>query len=181
MCDDPQSAGLLPHIRACNPRAKLAYRSHIQIRSDLIRQPNSPQAATWNFIWQFIQQADLFISHPVRSFVPDQVPVERVVMMPACTDPLDGLNKTLRPADLNAYLAMFNAFLMRHYNSSPLTRPYVAQIARFDPSKGILDVMEAYRLACQKLEENGYPRPQLVLAGHASVDDPESARFARQL
>lgn len=176
VCDDPQTVGLLPHIRACNSHAKIVYRSHIQIRADLVRQPGSPQAATWEFLWQFIRLADLFVSHPVVDFVPDDVPRERVVLMPASTEPLDGLNKELQPRDKAIYMAMLNAHLVRSRLNTPISRPYVTQVARFDPSKGILDLMEAYRAACEQLKASSRPTPQLVLAGHGAVDDPEAVR-----
>src|ERR1044072_9089413 len=77
--------------------------------ANLIRQnPTGPQAETWNFLWGFISQADLFISHPIHNFVPDNVPQEKVVLLPACTDPLDGLNKGLRHTDLSYYKLVYN-------------------------------------------------------------------------
>ena len=57
----------------------------------------------WNFLWSAIKQADLFISHPVSNFVPDNVPLDNVVMMPATTDPFDGLNKELSEWDTHFY------------------------------------------------------------------------------
>jgi len=40
----------------------------------------------WNYLWNNIQHADLFISHPVNKFVPDSVPIEKVALLPASTD-----------------------------------------------------------------------------------------------
>jgi hypothetical protein len=37
-------------------------------------------------MWELIKQADLFISHPVSSFVPKNVPKEMVGYMGASTD-----------------------------------------------------------------------------------------------
>lgn len=34
---------------------------------------------TWDFLWSAIKQADVFVSHPVANFVPDDVPMENVV------------------------------------------------------------------------------------------------------
>lgn len=55
------------------------------------------------------------------------------------------------------------------------TEEYIAQIARFDPSKGICDVLSSYdkfhRLlshACPDLQP-----PKLLICGHGSVDDPD--------
>jgi alpha,alpha-trehalose phosphorylase (configuration-retaining) len=98
--DDPQVVGLIPHIKRLNPGAKIIFRSRmpiklllalkqvsylriffldIQIRSDLVATPGSPQERTWNFLWSHIQHADLFVSHPIRAFVPHNVPIEKVL------------------------------------------------------------------------------------------------------
>jgi glycosyltransferase involved in cell wall biosynthesis len=52
-------------------------------------------------------------------------------------------------------------------------RPYLVQIARFDPSKGIPDVLDAYRQLRHMLEEQQQPIPQLIIAGNGSIDDPD--------
>jgi glycosyltransferase involved in cell wall biosynthesis len=49
-------------------------------------------------------------------------------------------------------------------------------VARFDPSKGIPDVLEAYRVLRERFKEEGRDiseTPQLIVAGHGAVDDPE--------
>lgn len=84
--DDPQMPGLIPLIKKATPNRPVIYRSHIQIRSDLIDQPGSPQAECWQYFWESIRQADLFISHPVEAFVPSTVPKESVGYLPATTD-----------------------------------------------------------------------------------------------
>ncbi len=54
---------------------------------------------------------------------------------------------------------------------------YICQIARFDPSKGIEYLLEAYLQFRQKLEQMDNPPedggPQLIIMGHGSVDDPD--------
>lgn len=175
--DDPQPAGLIPHIRKVNPKVKIIYRSHIHIRSDLIAQKGSPQARVWKFLWGFIRHADLFVSHPIKDFIPDTVPKEKVVFMPATTDLFDGLNKPLNGHQMNYYVRQFNQYLAEN-GQLPLNakRPYIIQLARFDPSKGIPDVLESYRKLRSMLEcagVNNKAMPQLVIAGHGAIDDPE--------
>ncbi|KAJ1969861.1 hypothetical protein H4R35_006030, partial [Dimargaris xerosporica] len=177
--DDPQLAGIIPKIKDVNPKCKIVYRSHIEIRSDLVAQEDSPQYKTWHFLWQFIKHADLFISHPVAGFIPPWVERKQVALMPASTDPLDGLNKSLNLVNINYYHTIFNR-ICNDQMSPPLShvRPYIIQIARFDPSKGIPDCLEAFRLLRQKLKEFNNPAiqmPQLVICGHGSVDDPDGA------
>eukprot|EP00624_Nannochloropsis_granulata_P006562 evm.model.NODE_49373_length_27502_cov_28.034180.1 len=107
---------------------------------------DDPQAQTWDFLWSAIKQADLFVSHPLSNFVPDCVPMESVVMMPAATDPLDGLNKPLDDFDVTYYQQVFNRICYDQGSRRvDWNRPYITQIARFDPSKGIPDVLLSYR------------------------------------
>ncbi|KAJ1677695.1 hypothetical protein EV182_005621, partial [Spiromyces aspiralis] len=175
--DDPQVTGIIPEIKRVNPRCRIIYRSHIEIRSDLVAIEGSMQNKVWNFLYQFIGLADMFISHPVAGFVPPYVKRSRVVLMPAATDQLDGLNKPLSDADIQYYRAVFNRFcedqctpqLRRNSN-------YFIQVSRFDPSKGIPDAIKAYLLFKQRcLKENMAEEtiPQMVVCGVGSIDDPD--------
>ena len=60
--DDPQMPGLIPLIRRVRPEIPVIYRSHIEIRSDLVHVPGSPQEEVWKYLWNNIKLADLFIS-----------------------------------------------------------------------------------------------------------------------
>jgi hypothetical protein len=60
--DDPQMPGLIPLIRKVRPEVPIVYRSHIEIRSDLVHKEGSPQEEVWKYLWNNIQHADLFIS-----------------------------------------------------------------------------------------------------------------------
>lgn len=172
--DDPQPAGLLPYIKKANNKGKILYRSHIQIESHLADKVGTPQHTTWEFIWSHIKDNDLFISHPMKQFVPKNVPLKTTVMMPATTDALDGLNKRLNSRNAEYYLKLFDKILLEHQETPMDTsRPYIIQIARFDPSKGIPDVIESYRILVEKLKKAGRVIPQLVITGHGSIDDPD--------
>ncbi len=172
--DDPQPSGLVPFIKNINPKAKIIYRSHIQIESHLTNKSGTAQAKTWDFIWNNIKNCDLFISHPVEEFIPKQIPEEKTVLMPPTTDPLDGLNKSLTSGQMNYYLKLFNKLLLES-NQTPLDlkRPYIIQNARFDPSKGIPDTIEAFSHLMKAYTIDDPQRPQLVIVGHSSVDDPD--------
>ena len=84
--DDPQMPGLIPLCKKADPEREILYRSHIQIRSDLVAKAGSEARGVWDYLWDNIKHADLFISHPVSSFVPGMVPKEMVGYMPATTD-----------------------------------------------------------------------------------------------
>ena len=51
--------------------------------------------------------------------------------------------------------------------------PYIIQNARFDPSKGIPDTIEAFSHLMKAYSLDDPQRPQLVIVGHSSVDDPD--------
>ncbi len=175
--DDPQPSGMIPLIRELNPSAKLLYRSHIQVVASLVDTPGTPQHDVWQYLWLYIRQCELFVSHPITNFVPDCVALHKRVYMPATTDPLDGLNKPLQSYEHRYYRTLFDTLLLES-DQQPLDwdRPYVIQIARFDPSKGIPDVLDAYRLLRERLTRERVPlqrQPQLVIVGNGSIDDPD--------
>ncbi|KAL4882929.1 hypothetical protein BJY04DRAFT_206809 [Aspergillus karnatakaensis] len=177
--DDPQMPALIPLAKKIAPDRPVVFRSHIQIRSDLIEQEGSPQAECWGRMWESIKDADVFVSHPVRSFVPHTVPLEKVGYMPASTDWLDGLNKTMRDEDTAYYGRIFNSFA-RNSGMPVIDYPadeYIVQIARFDPSKGIPDVVESYEKFFKRLQADFPDRqpPKLLICGHGSVDDPDGS------
>lgn len=66
-------------------------------------------------------------------------------MMPATTDVLDGLNKDLDEASIEYYRALFNRTVEDATGKkADFERPYIVQIARFDPSKGMHSVVSLY-------------------------------------
>jgi glycosyltransferase involved in cell wall biosynthesis len=177
-------SGIIPHIRREAPETKIIFRSHIEVRSDLIKNdPTGPTAETWNFLWGFIKYADVFVAHPINDFIPDVVPHRNVVLLPAATDPLDGLNKPLNAWCVTYYQSVFNRVCIDcGVNEVDWERPYITQVARFDPSKGIPDVLEAYRSLRAKMdgEFEDSKTPQLIICGHGSVDDPDGTLIFEQ-
>jgi glycosyltransferase involved in cell wall biosynthesis len=171
--DDPQPSGLVPYIRKASPKTKIIYRSHTQLETSLFERPKNPQSITWNFVWENIKSADLFVSHPVKKFVPKMVDEDKTVLMTASFDPLDGLNKPLNKDQMEYYLDLFDKYLIDG-KQKPLDRkrPIIVQVARFDPSKGIPDVVDSFKKLRDKLAD-GDEKPQLVITGQGSVDDPE--------
>ncbi|KAL4800388.1 hypothetical protein BDV19DRAFT_69077 [Aspergillus venezuelensis] len=177
--DDPQMPALVPLAKQKAPNRPVIFRSHIQIRSDLVAKKGSPQAECWEKMWKDIKKADMFISHPVRSFVPDEIPKEMVGYVPASTDWLDGLNKNMRDEDVAYYGRIFNS-QVRNSGMPVIDYPndsYIVQIARFDPSKGIPDVVTAYEKFHKRMKEKCPDKtpPKLVICGHGSVDDPDGS------
>lgn len=179
--DDPQMPGLIPLIKKVRPELPIVYRSHIEIRSDLVHVKGSPQEEVWKYLWNNIQLADLFISHPVSKFVPSDVPTDKLALLGAATDWLDGLNKDLHPWDSQFYMGEFRNLCVKEKMAELKwpQRDYVVQVARFDPSKGIPNVIDSYARLRVMLKESGRVTeaevPQLLICGHGAVDDPDAS------
>jgi len=178
--DDPQMPGLIPLIKKVRPELPIIYRSHIEIRSDLVHVAGSAQEEVWEYLWNNIQLADLFISHPVSKFVPNDVPLKKLALLGAATDWLDGLNKDLDHWDSSYYMGEFRNLCAKEKMNELQwpARDYIVQVARFDPAKGIPNVIDSYarlrRLLRQsKLSEEEHP--QLLICGHGAVDDPDAS------
>ncbi|KAK5707876.1 hypothetical protein LTR97_000415 [Elasticomyces elasticus] len=156
--DDPQLPELIKIAKQHDPERPVIFRSHIQVRSDLANTPGTPTAEVWQWLWDSVQHADVFISHPVKAFVPQTVSHKKLAYMPATTDCLPTL----------AYPK----------------REFITQISRFDPSKGIPDVLASYAefrrssRYCKDMKPE--ETPQLVVAGHYSVDDPDGVTVLNQ-
>ncbi|KAG9256602.1 glycosyl transferase group 1 [Emericellopsis atlantica] len=176
--DDPQMPGLIPVIKKLTPDRPVLYRSHIQIRSDLVAKTGSPQEDVWSYLWENIRHADMFISHPIPSFVPKVVPKEKVAYLPATTDWLDGLNKPLNRFDTGYYGHLYDMQCHEHRTAELAwpARNYIVQIARFDPSKGLPDVIASYGEFRRLCEQDGViDPPQLCICGNGSIDDPDAS------
>lgn len=86
--------------------------------------------------------------------------------MAPSTDPLDGLNKPLSGNIIDIYKSRFNAMAVEQGNLEvDWSRGYIVQVARFDPSKGYDDLVEAYRLFRERMDADRPDQscPQLVL------------------
>ena len=177
--DDPQMPGLIPLIKRVRPDLPIIYRSHIEIRSDLVHVAGSPQEEVWKYLWNNIQHADMFISHPVNKFVPSDVPSAKLALLGAATDWHDGLNKHLDAWDAQYYMGEFRQLCIKDKMTElgwP-ARDYIVQIARFDPSKGIPNVIDSYA-RFRKLMAEQQPDvepPQMLICGHGAVDDPDAS------
>lgn len=184
--DDPQMPMLVDIAKKLDPERPVIFRSHIQVRADLADDSNTPTSKVWNWVWNHVKQCDLFISHPVRAFVPANVRPEKVGYMPATTDWCDGLNKQLDEWDTGYYMHEF--FVECHKRGIPRldwpNRKYIVQIARFDPAKGIPYVLASYARLRRDAEYMGKWAedrcPQLVIAGHGAIDDPDATTIYQQ-
>ena len=92
---------------------------------------------------------------------------------------LDGLNKELSPWDSQYYMGEFRSLCAKERMNELKwpARDYVIQIARFDPSKGIPNVIDSYYKFREILKSKvpGDEAPQLLVCGHGAVDDPDAS------
>lgn len=179
--DDPQMPSLVKIAKEQDPDRPVIFRSHIQVRADLADTPGTPAHVVWSWIWNNVQAADLFISHPVGEFVPKTVAPAKVGYLPATTDWLDGLNKELGDWEKQYYMLEFETACFRERMATLAwpARPFIVQIARFDPAKGIPDVLAAYAALRRKYmaSTEAAKTPQLVIAGHGAIDDTDTQRI----
>ena len=56
------------------------------VLADFSQQDGSAAQHVWQSLWAHIKLADVFISHPVKSFVPSVVNMKTVGWLPATTD-----------------------------------------------------------------------------------------------
>jgi glycosyltransferase involved in cell wall biosynthesis len=183
--DDPQMPMLVNIAKHHDPTRPVIFRSHIQVRADLADTPGTSTAGVWSWIWNHIQACDVFVSHPVPDFVPANVPSEKVGYLPATTDWLDGLNKPLADWDSQFYMHEFSLSILSSgfpFRLAFPARPYIVQIARFDPAKGIPTVLAAYAELRRTHLSDMDPStiPQLVIAGHGAIDDPDATPIYNQ-
>lgn len=96
------------------------------------------------------------------------------------TDSLDGLNKKLHEWDLLYYMSEFRSLCIREKMNTLKwpERQYIVQVARFDPAKGIPNVIDSYAKLRKLLKQAGVEddkAPQLLICGHGAVDDPDAS------
>jgi trehalose synthase len=145
---DPQPAPL-PALRGSED-ARWVWRCHIDT--------SRPNRESWDFLRGFLAEYDAAI-FTMREFLPPDLPVERVELVPPAIDPLSPKNLDLSDEVARQVLAWIGI---------ELDLPLVTQVSRFDPWKDPLGVIAAYRLAREEV-----PELRLALAGSMALDDPE--------
>jgi trehalose synthase len=153
---DPQPAAVLPmHGKG---DARWVWRCHIET--------SEPNPDTWDFVRGFLCDYDAAV-FTLPDFVPPDLPIERVAVVPPAIDPL---------SPKNLPLARVTARQVLDWIGVRLDAPLVTQVSRFDPWKDPLGVIEAYRLARREI-----PNLRLALVGSMALDDPEGWDLYRQI
>lgn len=119
---------------------------------------SEPNDGTWAFVRPFLAAYDSAV-FTLGGFVPPDVPISRVEIIPPAIDPNSPKNLELGPELSDAVVQWLGV---------DVDRPMMVQVSRFDPWKDPFGVIEAYRRVKQEV-----PALQLVLAGSMALDDPE--------
>ena len=153
---DPQPAAMLP-LRG-KGGAKWIWRCHIET--------TEPNPQTWDFLRGFLCDYDAAV-FTLRDFVPPDLPISRIAIIPPAIDPL---------SPKNLPLTRITAKQVLDWIGVRLDAPLVTQVSRFDPWKDPLGVIDAYLLARQEVEDL-----QLALVGSMALDDPEGWDLYREI
>jgi len=145
---DPQPLPLINYYR--KQYGKWIWRCHIDI--------SQPNQDFLEFLAPFINLYDAAI-FTMKQFVSSSLKLEKVAIIPPSIDPLSDKNKSLPNTVI---LSVLN-----RYGVDP-EKPIITQVARFDPWKDPLGVIDLYRLVKRKI-----PDVQLLLIGSMASDDPE--------
>jgi len=143
---DPQPVGLI--AKKTDTHGKWIWRCHIDI--------SHPDSRVWDFLKQFVVNYDgAVFSSP--NFA-QELPI-RQFFAPPSIDPLSDKNRELSVEAVEAVLAKYGL---------DRDKPIILQVSRFDWLKDPLGVIKAFELVRRNFV------CQLVLAGGAAADDPES-------
>jgi trehalose synthase len=147
---DPQPAGLLKHLK--KEGQHWIYRCHVDV--------STPYPPVWEFLSAIMDEYDASVfSHP--SFA-QKMSKPQFLIAPSI-DPLADKNKPIPEEFIRRTLERF------HLDPA---RPLITQVSRFDKLKDPLGVIEAF-----KKVKRTHPGAQLLLAGGAASDDPESVHI----
>ncbi len=147
---DPQP---LPLIRY-RQNGKWVWRCHIDT--------SQPNKHVWNFLKPFVERYDaLVFSREI--YIPDDVKGVKVFVRYPSIDPLSDKNRPLHQTEILKVLERFGL--------DP-DKPIIGQVARFDPWKNPLSVIDTYRRVKEKI-----PEVQLALIGSFAHDDPEGVEW----
>ncbi len=145
---DNQPAAMIQFLPVKND--KWIWRCHIDL--------STPNTSVWNFIEPYISRYDAAIFTSEKYVIPS-LKVPRVYVRPPSIDPLSDKNKEI-PGE--TVLGVLNK-----YGINP-DKPIITQVARFDPWKDPIGVIDVYHLVKKEI-----PQVQLLLIASMAEDDPE--------
>lgn len=195
ICHDPQTAGLVPHLRKRG--CLVIWRCHIGHD-----QPNPLTQRAWSFLYPDVRQAHRYV-FTRRAYAPAALDADRVEVIAPSIDPLSAKNQALAPEGVRAILHAAGVFNGHPNSALPLfhrqngtmalvhrraeivrtapldpNQPLIVQVSRWDHLKDPLGVMSGF--ARYVRDESA----ALMLAGPnvaAVADDPEGAAVLKEV
>jgi len=146
---DPQPLALL-HFKG-RGNSKWLWRCHIDT--------SEPNQEVWDFLKPFIQEYDAAV-FTMDKFVPPDLQVPRISIIPPAIDPLSPKNMAISANTCRRVISWVGV---------DLRKPLLTQVSRFDPWKDPLGVINVYRMVKEDV-----PNLQLALVGSMALDDPEA-------
>jgi len=127
---------------------------------------SAPNPGVWAFLRGCMQDFDSAV-FTMRDFVPPDLPISRVDIIPPAIDPLSPKNMPL--ADDTARQVL-------QWIGIETDHPLITQVSRFDPWKDPLGVIAVYRILRKE-----FPGLQLAMVGSMALDDPEGWTIYNQI
>ena len=150
---DPQPAGLIRAKRELGN--KWIWRCHIDV--------SAPAPGAWEFIEPIVEKYDLAVFSAPQFC--RALPLPEVLIAPSI-DPLSDKNRELRDSEIEQVLRQIGI---------RSDKPIVTQVSRFDRFKDPVGVIDAFRLARERVD------CQLILVGGGATDDPEGAQVLKEV
>lgn len=145
---DPQPLAIINYYGG--RKGKWIWRCHIDL--------SQPNEEFWSFLEPFLANYDAFI-FSLKKYVKSPLEEKDVAIITPSIDPLSDKNKPLPEDRILSTLERYDV---------DADRPILTQVARFDPWKDPLGVIDVYR----KVKKN-MPKVQLLLIASMARDDPE--------
>jgi len=119
---------------------------------------STPNLTVWNFLEHFVCRYDAAIFTSKKYVIPS-FNMPKIAIRPPSINPLCTKNKEIPQSQVLEVL---------HRLGINPERPIITQVARFDPWKDPLGVIDVYRLVKKEI-----PQVQLLMVASMATDDPE--------
>lgn len=144
---DPQPAAMIADVKNGN---HWIWRCHIDT--------STPNLGVLSFLLPYINMYDATI-FSMGKYVPEGMQIPYTAIVPPSIDPLSNKNRPMTPDEVSHIFDRFDV---------DMERPTITQVARFDPWKDPIGVIDAYKMVKREA-----PDLQLLLVTSMANDDPE--------
>jgi trehalose synthase len=190
---DPQTAGLVPHIKS--KEVSVVWRCHVGLDH-----PNDLARTAWAFLERYVRDADAYVFSR-QGFAWEGLEEEKLWLVAPSIDAFSPKNQEMEPEAVRAILAKAGVaddggrapvFLRQDGSQARVDRaaeldqeapvpdgaPLIVQVSRWDRLKDHAGVLSSFAEYCQ------HPDAHLLLVGPSVaevVDDPEGAEVLKEI